>query len=318
MFNQHYAALRAAQTVKDDDGKSFDDHVFACVVSAALTDQAATGLALTDGLGLTRAETAALFQARFPLGAAPLCLERAGDPTREMEENLLRDMLASYGAGRGAESGWLAAIVARRAMGDDHLWQDMGLSNRGEVSRLLARHFPALHAANVNAHAVEEILLPPPLRARRLQPLRRPPLLGLRRFRLVLRRRGRPEPPCDGGTRSPGAGVNGRADQPPGSPGMSTPNVCSSRITLSARITTLPANAATLVSKVLAKAPMMSLRRVNMTGAITGPGRAKLKTTWLSTTALVELTPAKPRRRRELSSPGDARRRGCESRRSPA
>ena len=149
MFNQHYAALRAAQTVKDDDGKSFDDHVFACVVSAALTDQAATGLALTDGLGLTRAETAALFQARFPLSAAPLCLERAGDPTREMEENLLRDMLASYGAGRGAESGWLAAIVARRAMGDDHLWQDMGLSNRGEVSRLLARHFPALHAANV-------------------------------------------------------------------------------------------------------------------------------------------------------------------------
>ena len=38
------------------------------------------GCALTEGLGLTRAETAALFAARFPLRAAPLCLERAPDP----------------------------------------------------------------------------------------------------------------------------------------------------------------------------------------------------------------------------------------------
>ncbi len=150
MFNGRYAALRAAQTAKDDEGEAFDDHLFACVVSAALSDQAAAGLALTDALGLTRAETAALFVARFPRSAAPLCLERACDPTREMEEDLLRDMLASYSARRGDESGWLASIVARRAMGDDHLWQDMGLGNRGEMSRLLARHFPALHAANVN------------------------------------------------------------------------------------------------------------------------------------------------------------------------
>ncbi len=149
MFNERYAALRAAQTVKDDEGEAFDDHVFACVVSAALTDRAAAGRALTESLGLTRVETAALFAARFPLSKAPLCLERASDPSREMEEDLLRDMLADHSAGRGGESAWLATIVARRAMGDDHLWQDMGLSNRGEVSRLLARHFPALHAANV-------------------------------------------------------------------------------------------------------------------------------------------------------------------------
>ena len=35
-------------------------------------------------------------------------------------------------------------------MRDDHLWQDLGLFSRAELGRLLARHFPALHAGNVN------------------------------------------------------------------------------------------------------------------------------------------------------------------------
>jgi nitrogen fixation protein NifQ len=150
MFDERYAALRAAQTAKDDEGEAFDDHVFACALSAALADQVATGLALTEGLGLTRAETAALFAARFPLRAAPLCLERAPDPVRAMEEDLLRDLLASYCAHPGEQSGWLAAILARRAMRDDHLWQDLGLFSRGELGRLLQRHFPTLHAGNAN------------------------------------------------------------------------------------------------------------------------------------------------------------------------
>jgi nitrogen fixation protein NifQ len=150
MFDQRYAELRAAQTTKGDEGEAFDDHVFACVLAVALADQAAVGIALTESLGLTRAETAALFAARFPLRAAPLRLERAPDPIRAMEEDLLRDLLLSQSAGRGEESGWLAAILARRAMRDDHLWQDLGLFNRGELGRLLARHFPALHAGNAN------------------------------------------------------------------------------------------------------------------------------------------------------------------------
>ena len=148
MFDERYAALRAAQTAKADDGEAFDDHVFACVLSAALADQATAELALTQGLGLTRAEATALFAAHFPLSAAPLCLQRAPDPIRTMEEDLLRNLLTSHSAGRGEDSGWLASILARRAMGEDHLWQDLGLFNRCELNRLLARHFPVLHAGN--------------------------------------------------------------------------------------------------------------------------------------------------------------------------
>ncbi len=42
----------------------------------------------------------------------------------------------------------LAGLVARRAMRADHLWQDLGLADRSELNRMLARHFPALHAGN--------------------------------------------------------------------------------------------------------------------------------------------------------------------------
>ena len=42
----------------------------------------------------------------------------------------------------------LARMIARRAMRPDHLWQDLGLFDRTELNRLLARHFPTLHAGN--------------------------------------------------------------------------------------------------------------------------------------------------------------------------
>jgi nitrogen fixation protein NifQ len=35
-------------------------------------------------------------------------------------------------------------------MGEGHLWQGLGLSDRGELNHLLARHFPVLRAGGVN------------------------------------------------------------------------------------------------------------------------------------------------------------------------
>ena len=46
-------------------------------------------------------------------------------------------------------NGWLACCVASAAMHDGHLWQDMGLPNRSQLSRLLYEYFPALAAKNV-------------------------------------------------------------------------------------------------------------------------------------------------------------------------
>lgn len=43
---------------------------------------------------------------------------------------------------------WLAEIIAAACLGMDHLWQDMGLWSRKELSDLLQRNFPALAVLN--------------------------------------------------------------------------------------------------------------------------------------------------------------------------
>jgi len=44
---------------------------------------------------------------------------------------------------------WLAHAVASGAMGENHLWQDMGLPSRKVLSELMETHFPTLAAKNV-------------------------------------------------------------------------------------------------------------------------------------------------------------------------
>jgi nitrogen fixation protein NifQ len=39
-------------------------------------------------------------------------------------------------------------MIARRAVEPNHLWEDLGLRNRAELSRLLVRHFASLAAQN--------------------------------------------------------------------------------------------------------------------------------------------------------------------------
>ncbi len=148
--DQRYLALRRAQTAKTDAGAAFDDHLFACFLAVGLAEEANGEASLTDALGLSGLELARLLASRFPLGALPFPLWRSGEPVVEDEEALLRDLLLANRARVDESSTWLVAVVARRAMRDDHLWQDLGLSNRAELGRLLARHFPALHAGNVN------------------------------------------------------------------------------------------------------------------------------------------------------------------------
>jgi len=150
MFDERYAALRAAQTPKADESAAFDDHLFACFLAVGLAEEAAGTASLNDALGLSGNELARLIAARFPLGALPFPLWREGEPVLEDEETLLRELLTTHRA-RDDEAGvWLVAILARRSMRDDHLWQDLGLFSRAELSRLMERHFPALHAGNIN------------------------------------------------------------------------------------------------------------------------------------------------------------------------
>ena len=68
------------------------------------------------------------------------------DRLPEWEE--LVDLLLEYRAGKEASEEWVAKIVATACVGFDHLWQDLGLWSRGELSELLALNFPELASRN--------------------------------------------------------------------------------------------------------------------------------------------------------------------------
>lgn len=144
---RHYAALRAAAA---SALFAADAHAFASTLALALVEAEATQRPPVDGLGLSPSELGHLIDRMFPtVGRAGFRLDRHDGRPADEEELLIRDLLDAHRRRDDAVAGWLAAIIARRAMRPDHLWQDLGLQNRSELNALLARHFPALHAGNV-------------------------------------------------------------------------------------------------------------------------------------------------------------------------
>ncbi len=49
-----------------------------------------------------------------------------------------------------ADADCLASIIAHACLRPDHLWRDLGLSGRDEVTDMLSRYFPTLVARNVD------------------------------------------------------------------------------------------------------------------------------------------------------------------------
>ncbi|MFT3963802.1 nitrogen fixation protein NifQ [Propionivibrio sp.] len=62
-------------------------------------------------------------------------------------DDLVDLLLEHRGCGDAMEV-WLAHAIATAAMGENHLWQDMGLPSRNVLSALLRKHFPTLTALN--------------------------------------------------------------------------------------------------------------------------------------------------------------------------
>ncbi len=132
----------------DDDAK-FDRHVFASILAAAAMD----GDAVVELAGLTADELAALFARYFPHArelAAAWCAPdgRAGNDASDDEVAIVRDLLLANRSTAGDAGRWLAAMVARRSMQPNHLWEDLGLRERPELTRLLTRHFASIAARN--------------------------------------------------------------------------------------------------------------------------------------------------------------------------
>ena len=125
-----------------------DRHVLASIVVLAAQEAERSG-SLADGLGLDRSQLHSLLAAEFPQAFAflgPLLVE--APVLRSAEEEAIRELLLRFRTRTSPLSPLLATLVARRAMRPNHLWQDLGLNHRSELSGLMNRHFASLARRN--------------------------------------------------------------------------------------------------------------------------------------------------------------------------
>lgn len=128
------------------DDSSFDRHVLASILAAGVME----GGRLFEKVGLSSDELAALLKKNFPsvrIKGDDLLLGSKRDDNDEV--TMVRDLLLAQRSTEGDTGRWLAAMIARRVMEPNHLWADLGLRDRGELSRLLNRHFGPIARRNV-------------------------------------------------------------------------------------------------------------------------------------------------------------------------
>jgi len=114
-----------------------------------LVNQAGMQSALPPGLGLESGDFRSLMTRHFPGFGLPAPLARRVDlGVRSAEWDELLALLMEHRAGADPSETWMATIVATACMGGDHLWQDLGLWSRNDLSQLMARNFPGLTALN--------------------------------------------------------------------------------------------------------------------------------------------------------------------------
>ena len=109
--------------------------------------------ALPDGLGLDPTEFHGLVNDFFHTLVMPAKAPsgRTVDFSRMLEkDDLTRYLLARAAYPERQETGWITSILVAGCLGDDHLWQDLGLWSRQDLSALMAYNFPEIAAANTH------------------------------------------------------------------------------------------------------------------------------------------------------------------------
>lgn len=126
--------------------QGFDRSILGRVFLHAAVQSNRLGDSIGDHLGLDRERLTGLSQY---LGVDNFCkvfTERNNPP--EDEELMVRALLLRNSSFVGPVGEWLACIIARRSLEGNHLWEDLGLATRSDLSRLLARHFAGIAVKN--------------------------------------------------------------------------------------------------------------------------------------------------------------------------
>jgi nitrogen fixation protein NifQ len=125
----------------------FDAHAVASILAISFDEAKANSEPLAQCAGLENASLRDLLDRFFP-GAGALIDETCGGVERSADEVCLLDLLQSCTTSGTDFEAQLAAMIAKRAQRPNHLWQDLGLRNRRDLSELMRRHFRPLAIRN--------------------------------------------------------------------------------------------------------------------------------------------------------------------------
>jgi nitrogen fixation protein NifQ len=127
-----------------EDNLGFDRHVFASILAVAAAEEGA----VAERAGLTAGDLSAVLAKWFPRIQNIDTHWNEASRAEDDEVAMVRDLLLGHRSSDGDAGRWLAAMIARRAVEPNHLWEDLGLRDRSELTRLLARHFGPLAIRN--------------------------------------------------------------------------------------------------------------------------------------------------------------------------
>ncbi len=137
---QHYDDLMACA------GQSPNSAWLAQIIASWLVGEGA----LPDYLGLQPMQFQRLLVQCFSNNRSPrkAASGKAADFSRMLEKQDLEQFLRRYAAEQSEQSEWLISMIVAACLGNDHLWQDLGLWSRKDLSALLAHNFPEMAALN--------------------------------------------------------------------------------------------------------------------------------------------------------------------------
>lgn len=142
------AVYRLLMRGSNPSADPFDVHVIACIFTLAFWEAIAQNRPLTATTGLEPGDLAAVIGDVFPAAIYLFPSVASVAVTRTADEDCLLDLLNQCASDASPLQSRLAAMIARRSQSPNHLWQDLGLRNRGELSALMVRHFRPLSARN--------------------------------------------------------------------------------------------------------------------------------------------------------------------------
>jgi nitrogen fixation protein NifQ len=129
------------------DDAAFDAMALTSILEKALGERDRVGGSLAKRVGVGGTALGVLLMLHVPghpvLGPFDYRAEDESEEQAWVRELLERNLARDTSDGR-----WLAAIVARRSLEANHLWEDLGLPDRAALTRLMQRHFSPLATLN--------------------------------------------------------------------------------------------------------------------------------------------------------------------------